>query len=86
MNRAVGYFVVCALFAGVTTVFAEDAKPSNCAEDLEVMKLVYATSRGNAESYLETLARTDIKLKAIQAQLAEANQKIKAFEETKSKE
>ncbi len=84
MKRLAGFIAVGSLFTMIATVSAQDVKTGNCPEDLEVIKLVYATSRGNAELYLETLARTDMKLKAVQTQLDAAMKKIKQLEEPKS--
>lgn len=86
MKRIAGFLVVAGLLTASYVGATELPKPDKCAEDLEVLKLVYATSRSNAEAYLETLARTDIKLKVVQAELDAANAKVKTHDEVKPKE
>ncbi len=83
MKPAVTALALGAMMTVGSVVFAQDAKPS-CAEDLEVLKLVHATSRSNADAYLETLARTDVRLKVVMAQLEEARKKIQSLEAPKS--
>ncbi len=61
-----------------TLAFA-DAAPPTCEENLDVMKIVYGTSRSNAEMYLETAARVRVQLDAALA-------KLKALEAAKTPE
>jgi hypothetical protein len=83
MKTAVIGIMLTGMLAVGSITFAQETKPASCPEDLEVLKLVYATSRSNAELYLETLARGDVKLRAVQAQLDAANKKIKELEDAR---
>ncbi len=83
MKPAVTALALGTMMTVGSVVFAQDAKPS-CAEDLEVVKLVYATTRSNGDAYLETLARAEVRIKTLQAQLEEARKKIQSLEAPKS--
>lgn len=74
---------VTVFFMFTSIIFAQQPAPS-CEENLEVMKLVYATSRNNAELYLEQLARGKVQADQVKTKLDEAVKKIKELEETKA--
>ncbi len=74
-------FGIIFTFGFCGSVFAQQ-QAAKCEDDLEVMKTVYATTKMNAEVYLESAARLKVKMDQMKVQLDEALGKLKAFEVT----